>query len=246
MNTKQTPATANTTTRRDPLDCVVDFDLLEMVNTLVQRDQNVDYWAKVRTPKCPDGSVRFEAVRQVLVFAVPAAITAAAFMAFDWKVALLATPVAAVVGYVQDHLLTKAIAKQRAADEDLDRGRYRASLYIAERLGLTVEEIDPVRMMKMYQDYLVVKPLRDANILEMRKQEARERAKRPSRRFDEDRDSGRRSNGHRYASEGSTRSFDDYAPAPVNMPGVNPVSGLPLIEGTFVDVGGNAYGTTNT
>ncbi|TDA43634.1 hypothetical protein [Burkholderia pyrrocinia] len=234
-----------TRTKIDPLTTVVDYDLLRIAHDLVALHQNLAYWREVLVPRRPLGRVRFEAARQLATFLLPALGYAGAAHAFGWLPALWGLPAYLLLGYLLDLQLTAAIARQLAKEKDLDRGRYAATQIFCERLGLTPEEVNIKRVLKMYNDFQVV---------EYRRQEAAEQQAEAEaaaqEKADQEAAAARRAWGgdrRRWCDARDTGRDDASSPvAPVMaLPQVNPHSGLPMIEGTVIDVHGNVYGTGN-
>lgn len=221
--------------RIDPLDTVVDYDLLRIAYDLMALHQNLAYWREVPVPRRPLGRVRFEGARQLATFLLPALGYAGAAHALGWADALWGLPAYLLLGYLLDRQLTAAIARQLAKEKDLDRGRYAATQIFCDRLGLAPEEVNIKRVLKMYKDFQVV---------EYGRQEAAEQ----QAKADQEAAAARRVQGagrRRWSNARDTGRDEVSTPvAPVTtLPQVNPHSGLPMIEGTVIDVHGNVYGT---
>lgn len=233
----------NPRTKIDPLTTVVDYDLLRIANDLMGLKQNLAYWREVPVPRRPLGRVRFEVLRQLATFALPLLAYVGAALVFGWTKALWALPAYVLLGVLLDRQLTSAIARQLAKEKDLDRGRYAATQIFCERLGLTPEEVNIKRVLKMYKDFQVV---------EYRRQEAAEQQAEAEaaaqEKADEEAAAARRAQGgdrRRWCDARNTGRDDaSYPVAPVmTLPQVNPHSGLPMIEGAVIDMHGNVYGT---
>lgn len=245
--TQDTPRT----TRRDPLTQVVDFDLLKLAFDLIVAKQDHAYWETVRTPKRPNGTVRFEALRQVATFLLPALLYVALGLLFGFKNALYGAPVYLGLGYLLDLQLKLAIRRQVKKDMELDRGRFRITQILSERLGLTPEEVTLKRVIKMSEDYMVEHTRRaQEDAARKAAEEARRREAATAR------NAGRRRGGMAgaVAAGAAAGAFatetmlppahaDDIA---ASLPYVNPANGLPMIADTPLDIHGNVFGTNDT
>lgn len=230
---------------------VMHFELLKVAHSLVDRGQNVAYWTNVRVPLRPLGVVRFEVARQVATFAVPLAGLGWAYMHYALGGLVLGVPVAWFIGYLLDQELRHAINSRCRLDERIDAGRYRAVNWLSKQMGMRPEDITLDVIAKMDRDYIIVKGLLDE--MHSKHDADVQAAKAASRR--------RRSLRDTVESDHSTMSTtrcgntdtvyadrdDDYnwTGGYNHMPSYNPASGLPMVGNTFVDVGGNAYGTDN-
>lgn len=232
----------NPRTKIDPLTTVVDYDLLRIANDLMGLKQNLAYWREVPVPRRPLGRVRFEVLRQLATFVLPALGYLGAALIFGWTQALWGLPAYVLLGVLLDRQLTSAIARQLAQEKDLDRGRYAATQILCDRLGLSPEEVTIKRVLKMFKDFQVV---------EYRRQEAAEQqaqAEAAAQKADQEAAAARRVQGAGRRRWNNARDTDrDTASVPVapvtTLPQVNPHSGLPMVEGTVIDVGGHVYGT---
>ncbi|MBR8283923.1 hypothetical protein [Burkholderia vietnamiensis] len=234
-----------TRTKIDPLTTVVDYDLLRLANDLMELKQNLAYWREVPVPRRPLGRVRFEAARQLATFLLPALGYVGAALAFGWLPALWGLPAYLLLGVLLDRQLTSAIARQLAKEKDLDRGRYAATQILCECLGLSPEEVNIKRVLKMYKDFQVVEYRRQEAAEQQMEADAAAQAK-----ADQEAAAARRVQGagHRRWRDARDTGRDD-ASTPITpvttLPQLNPHSGLPMIEGTVIDVHGNVYGTNN-
>ncbi|WP_126223456.1 hypothetical protein [Burkholderia ambifaria] len=233
----------NPRTKIDPLTTVVDYDLLRIANDLMGLKQNLAYWREVPVPRRPLGRVRFEVLRQLATFVLPALAYLGAALVFGWTQALWGLPAYVLLGVLLDRQLTSAIARQLAKEKDLDRGRYAATQILCDRLGLSPEEVNIKRVLKMYKDFQVVEYRRQEAAEQQAQAEAAAQAQ-----ADQEAAAARRVQGagrRRWNNARDTSREDASTPvAPVTtLPPVNPHSGLPMIEGTVIDVGGHVYGT---
>ncbi|TCW80979.1 hypothetical protein C5O80_22620 [Burkholderia sp. SRS-46] len=234
-----------TRTRIDPLNTVVDYDLLRIAHDLVTLEQNRAYWRDVKVPRRPLGRVRFEVPRQFATFVLPALSYGGAALVFGWTQALWGLPAYVLLGVLLDRQLTSAIARQLAKEKDLDRGRYAATKIFGERLGLAPEEVNVERLVKMLKDFYVV----DYRLRKAAEQQAEAEAAAQAQAHQEAAAARRvQGGGRRRWSNARDPGRDDasYPVAPLTtLPQVNPVSGLPMIENTVIDVGGHVFGTDN-
>lgn len=147
------------TTRLDPLNNVMSYELLTVAHKLLARGQSEGYWAKVPVPKRPVGQVRFEVARQVATFAVPMLMMVWAYLAFGLKGAMVSVPLAWLTGYLLDKQLDSAITAKCRRDEKIDAGRYRAVKWMCAQMGLHPEEVTLALVRKMDKDYTIVTKL---------------------------------------------------------------------------------------
>jgi len=154
-------------TRRDPLNDVMPYELLRVAHSLIERGQNERYWAQVPIPKRPVGQVRFEVMRQVATFAVPLLGLSAAWIAYGLKGALLALPGAWLVGFLLDMQLDRAINQKHLRDIKIDAGRYRAVKWLSEQMGVRPEEVTLDVIRKMDRDFVIVQRIIDEHIAQV-------------------------------------------------------------------------------
>ncbi len=243
-----------TVKRLDPMKDVMHYELLKVAHMLVEREQNDYYWSKVPNPKRPVGQVRHEVARQWATFVVPALGLAAAGAQYGLKGLMVGFPVAWAAGFLMDKWLQRDIDRKLKGDMNVDRGRYKAVKWLAEQMGMRRDEVTLQVIYKMNEDYKVVTQ-------RMKEEEARQQAAQAAAeaRANERRRRNRftrrdgvaaaaatgLAGGVAYAQEAYAPE-DDYS-APVDMPSmfpdVNPTSGLPMIQGSPIDVGGNVFGT---
>lgn len=226
-----------TTTRLNPMQQVLPKELLQVANKLMEVGQMEWYWKDCPVPKRPLGRIRNEVARQVATFAVPLLGLAWAYLTYGLKGLLFALPAAWLVGYMLDKNLTKAIKARQAHDNEIDRGRYKAVMWLSEQTGLRPEEITLDIIRKMDFDFLQLKRAEDEAKAKAdaaaAAQKAARRGNRRDRNYDGD-DNTRRT--------GSRRRYDDDTYLST-APYVNPTTGLPMIPGTAIDVQGNAFAT---
>ncbi|MBR8283919.1 hypothetical protein [Burkholderia vietnamiensis] len=112
---------------------------------------NRDYWRDVKVPRRPLGRVRFEVTRQFATFVLLVLAYVGAAHAFGWGTALWGLSAYLLL----DRQLTAAIARQRAKDEDLDRGRYAATRLLCDYFGITPEEVNVALLVKLFKAFQV-------------------------------------------------------------------------------------------
>lgn len=225
------------TTRLDPMNTVVHYELLKAAHWLMARGQNLAYWDAVPVPKRPVGQVRFEVARQISTFAIPALMLVLAYLALGLSGLVLALPVAWFVGFIQDKLLMSAISKKCSRDEQVDAGRFRAVKFLSEQMGMHPSEITLTVIHKMAADFRKLDPLVKAAEAKAEADRKAAIARSASRRSD-DRSSGRAS-----SNSSDTYSSRNDEPAFSYLGSFNPSTGLPMLQGTVIDVQGNAFGT---
>lgn len=244
-----------TVARRDPLREVVDYEDLVIARDLIARGQNVVYWLRYPKPAAPLGHIRYEGTRQIATFLLPLLLMAAGVLAWGWATLWITTPLGLALGYAMDRRLQADIRKTRARDEAIDCGRYRAVQILSAHLGIPPEEITLEMVQKMAIDCVKFEKFvaqrrkeredaeNQANIARAGRQDAaRSWAQRGGRT------AGAAAAGVAAGSIASHADADgvipDYALEQNIIPAVNPVSGLPMMNGPFgVDIHGNAYGT---
>jgi hypothetical protein len=256
-------ATAEKGKRIDPLKTIVDQDLLRIASDLYRLKQNEAYWKDVPVPTRPLGKVRGEAAFQVGVFALPALAYLAAGLRFGFAHALWGLPLCYAVFTVLEKTLLKAITKKRNAEEDRDRGRYAFTKILGERLGLKPEEVTLDVVRKMAADFGIL-VLFGRNLTEEAKADLMTRAYKIedlTKRLDfvcaqlvetqhlqpaPKKSAPAATNfapqtSHRPSTAAvATAAYDDEDGSP--FPSVNTMTGLPMIQGTPFDVGGNVFG----
>ncbi|MGF6808426.1 hypothetical protein OKW30_003552 [Paraburkholderia sp. Clong3] len=253
-------------TRFNPLDSnnfAGHVDLLKMAADIHLLKPNREYWETVPVPRRPTGRVRFEGLRQLATFALPALAYAGASAVVGWKGALLALPLYWGIGYLLDHSLAASIKAQRAKDEDLDRGRYAFTKILGERFGLEPHEVTLELVAKMNEELLKrhkwmkevwpTHPDNPRNKPNANKAEAGNGGAGGSGGSNV----GNTGNGG-FASSGGHSSYDEddafdhsthgnglpHIELPSPWSGVNPNSGLPMIDNTPIDIHGNTWGTS--
>jgi hypothetical protein len=243
-------------TRRDPLNDVMPYELLRVAHSLIERGQNERYWAKVPVPKRPVGQVRFEVIRQVATFAVPLIGLSLAWIGYGSTAALLALPVAWLVGFLLDMQLDRAIDQKHLRDVKIDAGRYRAVKWLSEQMGVRPEEVTLDVIRKMDKDFVIVQRIIDERAAQIatNKKAATLRGDRPLSQ-----------SGYVLTNVGAQDAAAGYQAeyAPVTYDALNDaatfqttttdyyaphtelefnLSGLPMIEGTSIDIHGNMLG----
>lgn len=249
--------------RIDPLKTIVDQDLLRMASDMYRLKQNEAYWKEVPVPARPLGKVRGETAFQIGVFALPMLAYLVAGLHFGFVHALWGLPLCYAIFVALEKTLLKAVMKKRHAEEDRDRGRYAFTKILGERLGLKPEEVTLDVVLKMSSDFSIL-VLYGRNIPEERKADIMSRAYRIAdltKRLDfvcerlvetqhlqpaPKKSAPAATNvapqtSHRPSTAAvAADAYDDEDGSP--FPSVNTMTGLPMIQGTPFDVGGNVFG----
>ena len=247
----------------DPLKTIVDRDLLRIASDIYRLKQNEAYWKDVPVPTQPLGKVRGETAFQIGVFALPVLAYLVAGLHYGFVHALWSLPLCYAIFAVLDKILLKAIMKKRHAEEDRDRGRYAFTKILGERLGLKPEEVTLEVVLKMATDFGIL-VLFGRNMTEEAKADAMTHAYEIAdltKRLDfvcaqlvetqhlqpAPRESAPAATNvapqtsHRPSTAAvAAAAYDDEDGSP--FPSVNTMTGLPMIQGTPFDVGGNVFG----
>jgi hypothetical protein len=241
------------TTPLDPLNHVMHYELLKVAHSLVKRGQNESYWTNMPVPVRPIGKLRFEVAQQVATFAVPLLGWHWAYLHYGLKGLLLGIPVAWLTGCLLDLRLDCAIKAQARREEKRDAGRYRAVKWLCEQMGMRPEEVTLGVIHKMDKDYTIVQRLIDEKMAKYQAEQAAAKAearrRRRSRQESEDSEDSNPSGtaitvtGYSYDSRDDDEDLGWGNAAPSYQSPFNPATGLPMVGNTFLDVGGNAYGT---
>lgn len=257
----------NTATRRDPMNDVMPYEMLKAAHSLITRGQNEGYWASVPVPKRPIGQLRFEMAQQLATFAVPLAMVVWAYHAFYLLGLLGGVPLAWLTGYLLDRRLDRAIKAQARRDQKLDAGRYNAVKWLAEQMGLRLDEVTLAVVRKMDKDFVIVQSIvdqREAQIAANKKAAVAASVTRRTggRKQTSVRGSAPRAAAVTHVAATSTAHGVAYAAAadvayhdtpavhvsvadafvPDHSLQYNPASGLPMVEGTNMDYHGNMLG----
>jgi hypothetical protein len=128
-------------TRMDPINDVMPYELLKVAHYLVERGQNEGYWTNVAVPVRPDGWRRFEVVQQLATFVIPMLGLNWASLHYGLKGLLLGVPVAGVIGFLLDLWLEKSIDAKMRFEWKRDAGRYRAVKWLCQQMGMRPEEV---------------------------------------------------------------------------------------------------------
>lgn len=240
------------TTRLDPLNHVMHYELLKVAHSLVERGQNESYWTNMPVPVRPIGKLRFEVAQQVATFAVPLLGWHWAYLHYGLKGLLLGIPAAWLTGCLLDLRLDCAIKAQARREEKRDAGRYRAVKWLCEQMGMRPEEVTLGVIHKMDKDYTIVQRLIDEKTAKYQAEQAaaKAEARRRQRNRQESEDSSPSGvattvTGYSYDSRDDDEDLGWGNAAPSYQSPFNPATGLPMVGNTFVDVGGNAYGFDN-
>lgn len=227
----------NTTTRLDPMNNVMPYELLKAAQDLMLRHPNQAYWVAVPVPKRPVGQVRNEVARQVATFAVPLLGLAIAYLALGLKALVLGLPVAWAVGALLDFWLKKDIASRRVHDQEIDRGRYNTVNYLAKHMGMAPSEVNLDVIHKMAADFRMV----DAPIRAAKDRADADRKAAIVRSVSRGGARGAAAAGVAVAAASTADAADELPFA--YLGNVNPTTGLPMMPGTMLDVHGNGFGT---
>lgn len=254
-------------TRIDPLKTIVDPDLLRMASDMYRLNQNEGYWKRLPVPTRPLGKVRGEYAFQMGVFALPVLAYLVASMVFGFGHALYGLPLYYALFTSLEKTLLTAMMKRRQEEEDLDRGRYAFTKILGDRLGLKPQEVTLDVVLKMTCDYGILSiyglnmPTEEKHAF-MRRAYAiadfHERLDVICAYFEEKKHLARRvkkevkpppaatggTTGGRISAAAvalaAANDDDDERPSPYAP--VNIMTGLPMIQGTPFDIGGNVYG----
>lgn len=254
-------------TRIDPLKTIVDPDLLRMASDLYRLNQNEGYWKRVPVPTRPLGKVRGEYAFQMGVFALPVLAYLVASMVFGFGHALYGLPLYYALFTSLEKTLLTAMMKRRQEEEDLDRGRYAFTKILGDRLGLKPEEVTLDVVLKMTCDYGILSiyglnmPTEEKDAFMRRAyaiadfherldvicayfKEKKHLARRVKKEVKPPPAATGRAIGGRISAAASALAAanddDDDRPSPYAP--VNVMTGLPMIQGTPFDIGGNVYG----
>lgn len=243
------------TTRLDPLNQVMHYEMLKVAHSLVERGQDENYWTNMPVPVRPIGKLRFEVAQQVATFAVPLLGWCWAYLHYGMRGLLLGIPAAWLTGHLLDLRLDCAIEAKASHEEKRDAGRYRAVKWLCDQMGMRPEEVTLGVIHKMDKDYTIVQRLIDEKMAKHQAEQAA--AKAEARRRQRNRQELEYSEV--WSSSGVTTTVTGYSydsrdddedpgwgnAAPCYQSSVNPATGLPMVGTTFVDVGGNVYGFDN-
>jgi len=231
------------------------YELLKVAHSLVKRGQNESYWTNIPVPVRPIGKLRFEVAQQVATFAVPLLGWHWAYLHYGLKGLLLAIPAAWLTGCLLDLRLDCAIKAKARREEKRDAGRYRAVKWLCEQMGMRPEEVTLGVIHKMDKDYTIVQRLIDEKMAKYQAEQAaaktearrRQRNRQESDDSEDSNPSGAATTvtGYSYDSRDDDEDLDWGNAAPSYQASFNPATGLPMVGNTFLDVGGNVYGTDN-
>lgn len=249
--------------RIDPLKTIVHHDLLRIASDIHRLKQNEAYWKDVPVPTRPLGTLRGETAFQVGVFALPVLAYLVPGLHFGFAHALWGLPLYYAIFMVLEKTLLKAIMKKRQAEEDRDRGRYAFTKILGDRLGLKPEEVTLEVVLKMAVDFGIL-VLFGRNLTEEAKADLMTRAYKIedlTKRLDFVCAQLTETRHLQPAPKKSTTAATNVAPKishrPTTaavaavayydqddspFPSVNTMTGLPMIQGTPFDVGGNVFG----
>lgn len=242
----------------DPMNKVVPYEMLKAAHWLISQGQNEKYWASVPVPVRPIGKLRFEASLQLMVFAFPILGLAWLSSLGGLKGLLVGLPAAWLVGFLFHQCLDSVIDAKARREREIDVGRYLAVKWLSEQMGMRREEVTLDVIRKMDKDFAIVQRIIDERTAEIAAN------KRAAATANQNRHRSRGGyvatgssaqaaavvHGAEYAAAADVAYNDvqaHYAPAtefyaPNTELGFNPVSGLPMVEGTCMDVHGNMLG----
>lgn len=225
---------------------------------LIRRgEQKWEYWRDAPDPYPILGFVRFEWAYQLATFLVPLALMVYARHEFGWRGVSLVFPVAWALGFGIDRHLAKLIDKAETRERCVDNGRYRVTSAIAIELGIQRKEVTLPLMDALYVDYKEQAEAKARHEAEIERRTRQILYEMRIGKRDENGDQSSAYVGRRNAwgaDEDATTGYeappmheDDPPETPTfdSYPGVNPSSGLPMISGTSIDVGGHAFGSDN-
>lgn len=239
----------------------VDFDCARLAYEIVT--SGVRGWPTGTVPARPTGVSGVEIALQATTLVAPLTGLTLVWAMFGNTAAAVAAPVALLAGYLLDRVTQRVISRNLAAARARDKGVYDHVRELAVRLNKTPEEITPLLLGKMAQMFIAEAPKRVAEVEAQHAARAEAlrhaAARKPARRaaagaaglaaggaagmaYDEV-DTG--SHGYPstpdYAYDSGHYGNADHSYNP--YPDVNPGSGLPMIEGTPIDVGGHVFGS---
>lgn len=252
--------TSSPTIRLDPLNSVLPYEMLKTAHSLIARGQNEHYWMSVPVPRRPLGRLPLEVVQQAATFVTPLVGLSWAYQHHGLQGLLYGLPVAWFTGFLLDRRLDRAIRAKARRDQKLDAGRYNALKWLSEQMGMRREEVTLDVIRKMDKDFVIVQRIiheREAQIGAKRKAVATA-VQSPHRRSHDGHvttDSNVQAAAAAYGVEYAAAAdvvFNDaltyHAPTAEfyvsnTVPSFNFASGLPMIEGTCIDIHGNMLGT---
>lgn len=239
----QVPTTSRK--RIDPLTQVADVDSLSLAHSVYELRLD---WEDGDVPARPLGKVRFEVLRQIATFAVPAVVLATAALIGGTQAALYASPVALLTGALLDYKLSRDIAARRREELKGAEGLYGCVRELCIRLNLKPEEITMRRIAKMEADYQAY-----VNGANARWAARRAVATQLAPNYEHHADAAMATGvagAAAFAYADADYASHDYDFASANafdsgssLPDYN-VNGTPMMEGHAVDVQGNSYGFT--
>jgi hypothetical protein len=249
--------------RIDPLKTIVGQDLLRMASDMYRLKQNEAYWKEVPVPTRPLGKVRGETAFQVGVFALPVLAYLGVALRFGFIHSLYGLPLYYALFVVLEAALFKAILNKRATEDDRDRGRYAFTRILGERLGLKPEEVTLDVVRKLTADFAIL-TLYGRNMTDEAKaailthaykiadltkrldfvcaqlEETKHLAPARKETAPAATNVAPRTSHRPSAAAVAPAAWDDEDTSP--YPSVNTMTGLPMIQGTPFDVGGNVFG----
>lgn len=227
---------------RDPRTEMVSGTYLRLAaDLLITARQDLNYWDTVPVPTRPTDRVAFEELRQLVVF-LPLVLVALAFIKFSYIGAAVAFVFALPVMALLNRMLKRAIRAQGMKMRERDGGRFAFTTFMCKEFDLRPEDVTMALVLKMCQDFKLW--LATANRIYERDQAA-ERARQDAAKKDAVPANG---NGqtprHVAAAVGTGAAFATAAVTYDAVPTINPVTGLPMVDGVL-DVHGNVFGTSS-
>lgn len=254
--------TSSSTIRLDPLNDVMPYEMLKVAHSLIVKGQSEHYWMSVPTPQNPVGKLPFEVAQQVATFAGPLVTLVWAYQHHGMQGLLLGMPFAWFAGFLLDRRLERAIETQARHDRKLDAGRFYAVKWLSEQMGMRSEEVTLDVIRKMDKDFTIVQRIIDERVVQIAANKKAAATTFPSPRpisqggyvsTDSSAYSVAAAHGTEYPAVVDVANHDSptYLTStteydlPYTELAFNPVSGLPMIEGTGIDIHGNMLGTND-
>lgn len=269
-----------TTNRKfNPMTDVADRELLAYASKLFCRGHSPTYWKDFPVPVQPQGVVKFESIRMAATFVVPMAILGIEYLLNGAARMPIAAVAALSAGIVLHAQLSLSMKRQRAYEDNWDRGRFEAIAYLSDRLGVDPADLTLAVIEKMHNDHIRLSRA-DAVVASAAAQKVAERDSLIKRNFKLMKEgklsfnpyapqekTTRRASGGAAAANAmglaggaiaanpmdtfnqfpEVYSYDDFA-NDISSPygSVNPTSGLPMLDNSPFDVGGNVFGSDDT
>lgn len=227
---------------RDPRTEIVDGTYLRLAADLViTARQDLTYWNTVPVPTRPTDRVAFEELRQLAVF-LPLVFVALAFIKFSYIGAAVAFLFALPVMALLNNMLKRAIRAQGMKMRERDGGRFAFTTFMCKEFDLRPDDVTMALVLKMCRDLRLW--IATAHTIYERDQ-AEERARQAAAKKDAAPANGNgQTPGNVAAAVGAGAAFATAAATYDATPAINPVTGLPMVDGVL-DVHGNVFGTSS-